>query len=69
MAKGDDKAVSCECQGCGKQYKVDLVVSNELWEQIEPNGKPVGAGLLCAKCIGERIEQLDVYAAYKLVGD
>ena len=39
--------MSCTCQRCGKQYKVDLIVPNELWEQIKPEEKPVGAGMLC----------------------
>jgi len=53
--------MSCTCQGCGKQYKVDLVIPDELWEQIKPNGKPVGAGLLCGACIMNRIEKISDY--------
>lgn len=43
------------------------IVRDELWERIKPEGKPWGSGLLCAKCIGERIEQLDVYSVWKLI--
>ena len=58
--------MSCKCQGCKKQYKTDLIIPDELWEEIKPDGKAMGAGLLCPKCIGERIEKFDIYAAYKL---
>jgi len=53
--------MSCTCQGCGKQYKVDLVIPDELWEQIKPNGKSEGAGLLCGACIMSRIEEISDY--------
>lgn len=56
----------CMCQGCGKRYKVDLSVPNELWEKIKPEGKAEGAGLLCGSCIMTRIEQFDSFGAYKM---
>ncbi len=57
----------CRCNACGKTYCVDLVVPDELWERIKPDGKPVGAGLLCPSCIGTRIERDSRgYAAYHL---
>lgn len=28
--------MSCTCQDCGNQYKVDLVIPDELWEKIKP---------------------------------
>lgn len=59
--------MSCHCQNCGKNYKVDLVISNILWGKIKPVGKPRGAGLLCSSCIMERIENISSYAAYKLI--
>lgn len=58
--------MSCKCQSCATQYKVDIIVPDDLWEQIKPEGKPEGAGLLCGRCIFERIEALDRYAGYKL---
>lgn len=48
----------CTCQGCFKPYRVDLLVPDEVWERIKPEGKPVGAGLLCPECIGRRVEAL-----------
>lgn len=60
-------AGGCKCQGCGRLYTVDLLIPDELWERIKPEGKPQGAGLLCGACIMERIEQISGYAAWKLV--
>lgn len=48
--------MSCKCQGCGKQYKIDVIVNDNLWEQIKPKNKPIGGGLLCGACIFERLE-------------
>lgn len=55
--------MSCKCQSCGEQYKVDLVVPDALWEEIKPEGKAVGAGMLCGRCIMDRVEGLDEYGA------
>jgi len=59
--------VSCICQQCGKKYKVDLVVPNNLWEQIKPEGKPRGADLMCGFSITERIEEISNYDYWHLV--
>jgi hypothetical protein len=48
----------CTCQGCGEKYHVDFSVPDEVWEAIKPKGKPEGAGLLCGKCIIERLSGL-----------
>jgi len=53
--------MSCTCQDCGNQYKVDLVIPDELWEKIKPSGKPEGAGMLCGACIMKRIEEMSGY--------
>ena len=58
--------MSCKCQECGRQYKVDLLIPNDLWEKIKPAGKPEGAGLLCGSCIMDRIEDLGEYNFYVL---
>ena len=59
--------MSCMCQSCKKQYKVDLLIPDELWNKIGPKGegrrRMDEAGLLCGICIMERIEQLDNYIA------
>ena len=57
--------MACTCQRCGERYKVDLIVSDELWEKIKPEVKKKGSGLLCGRCIAERIEKMG-YNAYTL---
>jgi len=56
----------CVCQECGKKYSVDLLVPDNLWEKIKPKSKPVGAGLLCGKCIMRKIENISSYATYEI---
>ena len=54
--------MSCKCQECGRQYKVDIMVPDELWENyIKPKTKQKGAGLLCGKCIMLKIEEMNKY--------
>lgn len=48
--------MSCTCQECGVEYRVDLVVTDQVWEQIKPKGKAIGAGLLCGSCIVSKLE-------------
>jgi hypothetical protein len=48
--------MSCTCQKCNNKYKVDIMVLDEIWEQIKPENKPIGAGLLCGRCIIEELE-------------
>ncbi len=62
----NNKDLGCKCQGCGNQYKLDLIVPNDLWEKIKPEGKPKGAGLLCGSCIMKRLSKLFKYAAFEL---
>jgi len=57
--------MSCTCQKCNNKYKVDIMVPNEIWEQIKPENKPIGSGLLCGKCIIEALEKKG-YTAWKL---
>lgn len=56
----------CTCQECGKKYKIDLLIPDELWEQIKPEGKPYGAGLLCGRCIMDKLENLLDYSFFHL---
>lgn len=57
----------CVCQGCGNKYKIDIIVSTDLWQKITPKPEIEDAGLLCPKCIGERLENVCGYASYRLV--
>lgn len=59
--------MSCKCQNCNKQFKVDLNIPNKLWEKIKPKGKPKGGRLLCGKCIMERIEKISDYDYWDLI--
>jgi len=53
----DENKEGCICQGCGKNYKIDLIIPDYLWEKIRPKGKPLSAGMLCGCCIMERLEK------------
>jgi len=59
--------MSCKCQECGKQFKVDLNIPDYLWEIIKPIEKPKGGGLLCGSCIMSRIESISNYDYFYLV--
>jgi hypothetical protein len=59
--------MSCKCQVCGRQYKVDLIVPDATWEKIKPAGKAPGAGLMCGMCIMERIEAMGEYGGITLL--
>ena len=54
------------CQQCSEQYKVDIMVPDDIWEQIKPLGKATGAGLLCGKCIIQKLENIG-YSAWEMV--
>jgi hypothetical protein len=62
------EAMTCTCHICGKQYKVDFMVIDDLWEKIRPDkSRPVEAGLMCGMCITQAVEDLDEYDAYELI--
>lgn len=54
--------MSCTCQNCGRKFKVDLNIDDNLWETIRK-----GKNLLCASCIMEEIEKLNEYEAFQLI--
>lgn len=53
----------CLCGECGRRYRVDLNVPDDLWDSIRPYGRPNGSGLLCGSCIMLRIEALGDFGA------
>ncbi len=57
----------CKCQGCGKNYKVDLIIPDNIWKIIKPLEKSEDTGLLCGACILNRIENLDAYTVIHLI--
>jgi hypothetical protein len=48
------------CAACLKEYKIDVIIPDHLWEKISP--KPIegykGGGLLCGSCIMEALEKI-----------
>ena len=57
--------MSCKCQKCGKEYKVDLLVEESVWKRISP--KKDESGLLCPSCIIEAVEDNFDYDVLYLV--
>ena len=60
-------AAGCTCHECGRHYRVDVNVPDDLWRTI---GMTERAGLLCGPCILARVEEIadacDQFAAYEL---
>ena len=57
----------CVCHGCGRPYRVDLIVPDDLWRQIRPDqSRLITAGLLCGMCIMARIELRGEFGGYFL---
>ena len=56
----------CQCQRCGDHFTVDLLVPDEVWERIKPEGKARGGGLLCGACIMTSIEAQSDYDTWRL---
>lgn len=46
----------CICQECGREYKVDLIVPDNLWKEISRGKK-----MLCPVCIAEELEKMGKY--------
>ena len=61
--------MSCACQTCGKQYKVDIIVPDGLWEKIKPSNSSKGGGAMCGSCIMKSIEDLNRYGMFELIPD
>lgn len=57
----------CVCQNCGLNYRVDIIVPDDIWRDITPKPETEEGGLLCPKCIGEKIEDISGHGSYKLV--
>ena len=58
--------MSCKCQDCNEEFKVDIIVDNKIWRKITPKSTGDGSGgLLCGKCIIKRLENLG-YNAFRL---
>jgi len=55
--------MSCICQQCGNEYRIDLLVPDDIWEKIKHIDKPKEAGLLCGMCIMDQLESFNTYGA------
>lgn len=44
----------CTCQECKRPYATDMLVPDDVWEVIKPEGSDIGGGLLCPTCIMDR---------------
>lgn len=65
-APEDVREGGCLCQGCGRRYRVDLLVPDELWEKVRPDDKDGAAGLLCGPCIMIALELRGEFGSYSL---
>jgi hypothetical protein len=68
-AEKEKEKEGCVCQGCGRRYRVDVLVPDGLWSRIRPEGKAPDAGLLCGACIFTRIEELGEFYAFTMAED
>jgi len=59
--------MTCRCQSCGMDYKVDVMVPDEIWDKIRPSNKEGEGGLLCGRCIMFRIESMSDYSVFHLI--
>lgn len=64
--KGDE--MSCVCQRCGFQYRIDIIIHDDIWEIIKPPGKHKHkeSGLLCGQCIIASLEFKGEYRSFEL---
>lgn len=56
--------MSCVCQQCGRDYKVDLIIPSDFWERIKPEGKSKREGCLCGSCIMSNIEDFNQHGVF-----
>lgn len=62
----DERDAGCRCGGCGERYRVDIILSDDLWRKLQ-EALPAGPiNLLCGSCIIERLERFGEFAAFKL---
>ena len=57
--------VECICQQCHTPYHIDIVLPDDIWEIVKPEGKPEGAGLLCGICIMRKLESLGYNGSFR----
>jgi len=60
-AKAEIDEQGCTCQRCKRNYRVDFIISDELWEQIRN-----GSNLLCGPCITSLVEGRGEFDAFNI---
>lgn len=58
--------MACKCQKCRREYKLDLLIPDKIWENITPSKNKEG-GLLCPSCIVIELEKIYGYSMFKLI--
>lgn len=58
--------MSCTCQSCKKEFKVDLEIEDALWAKMQHTGEKQEDGKLCGSCIFKQIEKLNLNLAFNL---
>lgn len=58
----DPRDDGCICQECGGRYKVDVLVSNDLWARLGYDHED----MVCGECIVDGIERLGEFGAFRL---
>jgi len=53
--------IGCTCHECGRKFCVDIIVPDETWDKIKPDGSKNGGGLLCPTCIMKKLEELNQF--------
>src|SRR5690349_20235604 len=57
-----DEEKGCACQLCGNRFKVDVNVSDDLWQQVSGSKE-----MVCGLCVLRAVEKLDEFASYDLI--
>lgn len=61
-AKKDPRDKGRICGVCGRRYKLDIMLPNQMWQKINPEGHE----FICGRCILRRIEASGRCGAYTL---
>lgn len=64
--ESDPRNNGCLCQLCGLRYKVDFMVPDDLWSEIQ-QALPRRINLLCGTCIVFHLERLGRFDYFNLV--
>ena len=66
--KEQERLIGCTCQICGRKYKVDILVPDEIWNIIKLElSSDDGSGLLCGSCIMTKIENLNNFRSFEML--